>query len=101
MQQIALSGLQRGGFFEHAAFYGGTCLRIFHGMRRFSEDMDFTLTEKNLNVHLEDYFSDIIEAFKLTGREVEFQSWLRENASLTFRDAVEAYPTLIPRRMHE
>ena len=73
MQQIALSGLQRGGFFEHAAFYGGTCLRIFHGLRRFSEDMDFTLTEKNLNVHLEDYFPDIIEAFKLTGREVEIK----------------------------
>ncbi len=73
MQQIALSGLHRGGFFEHAAFYGGTCLRIFHGLRRFSEDMDFTLTEKNLNVHLEDYFPDIIEAFKLTGREVEIK----------------------------
>ena len=73
MQQIALSGLQRGGFFEHAAFYGGTCLRIFHGLRRFSEDMDFTLTEKNLNVHLEDFFPDIIEAFKLTGREVEIR----------------------------
>ena len=73
MQQIALSGLQRGGFFEHAAFYGGTCLRIFHGLRRFSEDMDFTLTEKNLNVHLKDYFPDIIEAFKLTGREVEIK----------------------------
>lgn len=70
MQQITLSGLQRSGFFEHAAFYGGTCLRIFHGLRRFSEDMDFTLTEKNLNVHLEDFFPDIIEAFKLTGREV-------------------------------
>lgn len=71
MQQIALSGLQRGAFFEHAAFYGGSCLRIFHGLRRFSEDMDFTLTEKNLNVHLEDFFPDIIEAFKLTGREIE------------------------------
>lgn len=73
MQQIALSGLQRGGFFEHAAFYGGTCLRIFHGLRRFSEDMDFTLTGKNLNVHLEDFFPDIVEAFKLTGREVEIK----------------------------
>ena len=73
MQQIALSGLQRGGFFEHAAFYGGTCLRIFHGLRRFSEDMAFTLTEKKLNVHLEEFFPDIIEAFKLTGREVEIK----------------------------
>ena len=70
MQQITLAGLWRGGFFEHAAFYGGTCLRLFHGVRRFSEDMDFTQTEKDSNIHLEDYFSHIIEAFKLTGREV-------------------------------
>ena len=44
MQQIVLAGLQKGGFFEHAAFYGGTCLRIFHNLPRFSEDMDFSLT---------------------------------------------------------
>ena len=40
-QQIILSGLYNGGFFNEAAFYGGTCLRIFHGLHRFSEDMDF------------------------------------------------------------
>jgi hypothetical protein len=44
VQEIALLGFWRGGFFEHAAFYGGTALRIFHGLRRFSEDLDFTLT---------------------------------------------------------
>jgi predicted nucleotidyltransferase component of viral defense system len=43
VQEIALLGLWRGGFFEHAACYGGTALRIFHGLRRFSEDLDFTL----------------------------------------------------------
>ena len=73
MQLITLSGLQRGGFFEHAAFYGGTCLRIFHGLHRFSEDIDFTLTKKNSDIHLEQYFPQIIEAFKLTGREVEIK----------------------------
>jgi hypothetical protein len=36
MQQIALAGLHRGGFFKKAAFYGGTCLRIFYGLKRFS-----------------------------------------------------------------
>lgn len=41
MQQIALAGLYRGGFFEKAAFYGGTALRIFYGLNRFSEDLDF------------------------------------------------------------
>lgn len=33
MQQVILGGLYRGGFFEKAAFYGGTCLRIFHGLK--------------------------------------------------------------------
>ena len=42
-QQVILAGLYSGGFFESAAFYGGTCLRIFHGLQRFSEDMDFSL----------------------------------------------------------
>jgi len=73
MQQITLAGLWRGGFFEHAAFYGGTCLRIFHRLQRFSEDMDFTQTELDSSVHLENYFPQIIEAFKLTGREVEIK----------------------------
>ena len=56
MQKIALAGLSRGGFFKHAAFYGGTCLRLFHQLPRYSEDMDFTLREKNSDVHLEDFF---------------------------------------------
>ncbi|MDO9680066.1 MAG: nucleotidyl transferase AbiEii/AbiGii toxin family protein, partial [Bacteroidales bacterium] len=42
MQEIALAGLYRGGFFDKAAFYGGTCLRIFHSLPRFSEDLDFS-----------------------------------------------------------
>jgi len=41
MQQIALAGLYKAGFFDRAAFYGGTCLRIFHGMQRFSKIWTF------------------------------------------------------------
>lgn len=70
MQQITLAGLFRGGFFEHAAFYGGTCLRIFYKMERFSEDLDFSLLKNDEEFKLEDYFSAIIDEFKLTGREV-------------------------------
>lgn len=70
MQRIALAGLHRGGFFQHAAFYGGTCLRLFHNLPRFSEDMDFSLTEKRSDIHIENYFSAIIEEFRLSGREV-------------------------------
>ena len=52
-QEIALLGLYQGGFFEKAAFYGGTALRILHGLPRFSEDLDFTLLEKNSDFNLE------------------------------------------------
>lgn len=69
-QKIALAGLRRGGFFEHAAFYGGTCLRLFHGLPRFSEDMDFSLTEKRSDIHLDNYFDAIREEFLLAGFDV-------------------------------
>ena len=70
MQRIALAGLNRGGFFQHAAFYGGTCLRLFHGLHRYSEDMDFSLTEKRSDIHIEDFFPAIIEEFHLAGHGV-------------------------------
>jgi len=69
-QKIALAGLHRGGFFNHAAFYGGTCLRLFHGLPRFSEDMDFSLTEKRSDIHLENYFDAIRDEFHLAGFDV-------------------------------
>ena len=47
LQEIALVGLWRGKFFEHAAFYGGTALRILYNLDRFSEDLDFTLLTPN------------------------------------------------------
>ena len=71
LQQVVLSGLYRGGFFNEAAFYGGTCLRIFHGLERFSEDMDFTLLRKVPSFSMEKYFSAIIDECRLLGREVE------------------------------
>ena len=73
MQQIALAGLARGGFFQKAAFYGGTCLRLLHDMRRFSEDMDFSLLEPDRNFRFEDYFPAVVEEFKLAGKDVEIK----------------------------
>lgn len=45
IQEIVICGLSRGEFFNEAAFYGGTALRIFYGLNRFSEDLDFALLE--------------------------------------------------------
>jgi len=70
-QQIVLAGLYHGGFFNHAAFYGGTCLRIFHGLQRFSEDMDFSLLKPDDNFDFKNFFQPIIDQFVIVGREVE------------------------------
>lgn len=71
LQQIVLAGLYRSGFFEHAAFYGGTCLRMMHGVERYSEDMDFSLLKKDEAFSFERYFPAIIDECRLMGRDVE------------------------------
>jgi predicted nucleotidyltransferase component of viral defense system len=81
MQQIALAGLFRAGFFSKAAFYGGTCLRIFHSLPRFSEDLDFSLLETNQTFSIEDYFDSIVDEFKALGREVEISKKEKKQAS--------------------
>lgn len=72
-QQVILAGLYNGGFFDVAAFYGGTCLRIFHGLQRFSEDMDFSLLASNDKFDFAKYFQPIIDEFAIVGREVEIK----------------------------
>lgn len=74
MQEIALAGLSRGHFFEKAAFYGGTCLRIFHGLNRFSEDLDFALLEKDLSFKLDVYFPTLEKEFQSYGIEINIES---------------------------
>ncbi len=72
-QQIILAGLHNGGFFDAAAFYGGTCLRVFHDLQRFSEDMGFSLLSPDEGFNFTRYFQPIIDTFALFGREVEIR----------------------------
>lgn len=78
-QEIALLGLYQGGFFEKAAFYGGTALRILHGLPRFSEDLDFTLLEKNDDFDIEQYFSSIIDEFEALGIKIDIAKKEKKN----------------------
>jgi predicted nucleotidyltransferase component of viral defense system len=73
MQEIALAGLYRAGFFNHAAFYGGTALRIFHGLDRFSEDLDFSLTEKDKTFKLEPFFQAVTTEFQALGMQISWK----------------------------
>jgi len=78
-QEIALLGLFQGGFFEKAAFYGGTALRILYGLPRFSEDLDFTLLEKNSDFNLEYYFSAITDEFEALGIKINIAQKIKKD----------------------
>jgi predicted nucleotidyltransferase component of viral defense system len=73
MQEIALAALSRTDFFDKAAFYGGTALRIFYGRDRFSEDLDFSLLAPNPYFSLTPYFSKIVEEFQSLGMNVSIR----------------------------
>lgn len=70
VQEVALLGLARAKFFEHAAFYGGTALRILYGLDRFSEDLDFSLLTPNKDFPLETYTQAIADEINSTGLQV-------------------------------
>jgi len=81
MQEIALAGLQRAGFFEKAAFYGGTALRIFYGLDRFSEDLDFSLLTVNPEFSLDKYLDAILTEFESLGMKVSVKEKEKNNQS--------------------
>ncbi|MCF8241819.1 MAG: nucleotidyl transferase AbiEii/AbiGii toxin family protein [Melioribacteraceae bacterium] len=72
LQSLALLGLWRSNFFEHAAFYGGTALRILYGLDRFSEDLDFSLLKPNADFTFEKYRDSILRELEAFGFKVEF-----------------------------
>lgn len=94
-QQVILAGLYQGGFFEDAAFYGGTCLRLFHGLPRFSEDMDFSLISPEENFDFTRFFQPIIEQFNYLGRKVDITKKEKGNfgkvESAFLKDNTEVY----------
>lgn len=74
MQEIALLGLWRSKFFEKAAFYGGTALRVLYGLDRFSEDLDFSLLKKGDVFDLADYSESLKRELASFGFAVEIES---------------------------
>ena len=82
MQEIVLCGLSRAGFFQKAAFYGGTALRIFYGLDRFSEDLDFSLVTPDPSFELSAYFPTLRKEAASSGLNVEIseKEKIRESA---------------------
>jgi len=71
IQELTLHTLSQTDFFTHAAFYGGTALRIFYGLDRFSEDMDFSLQTKNPDFTLKTYLPAIEKGLNSYGFEMQ------------------------------
>ena len=82
VQEIALLGLWRSKFFEHAAFYGGTSLRILYGLNRFSEDLDFTLLRVNPKFSLADYCSAVGTELSAYGFDVKVETKDKKNTTV-------------------
>ncbi|RFM28452.1 nucleotidyl transferase AbiEii/AbiGii toxin family protein [Deminuibacter soli] len=70
MQEVALAGLSRSEFYGKAAFYGGTALRIFYGLNRYSEDLDFSLLQQDDRFSFQPYLDAIVGEFNAQGMQV-------------------------------
>jgi predicted nucleotidyltransferase component of viral defense system len=81
LQDVALLGLWRSKFFEHAAFYGGTALRVLHGLDRYSEDLDFSLLKADESFSLKAYGDALLREISSFGFHVEFESCRKTQAS--------------------
>lgn len=73
IQEVALLGLWRSKFFEHAAFYGGTALRVLYGLDRYSEDLDFSLLTPNPDFRLGAYGNSLQREIRSFGFHVSFE----------------------------
>ena len=71
IQEVCLRALSHAGFFKYASFYGGTCLRIFHNLPRYSEDLDFSLDKADPDFDFSEYFEEINKHFDILGFSVD------------------------------
>lgn len=84
-QELALRSLSHSGFFKKAAFQGGTCLRVLHGLGRFSEDLDFALIEPDRKFELAPFLASMNEELTAFGYDVRIES--RASADRAVRNA--------------
>src|ERR1700730_9847663 len=82
IQEIALLGLWRAKFFEKAAFYGGTALRILHQLDRFSEDLDFSLLTSDPSFDLKDYEKAVQQELASLGFVATVEKKLKSKSSM-------------------
>ena len=81
VQELVLYGLSSAGFFNKAAFIGGTALRIFHGLKRYSEDLDFMLMQPG-DFNFNDYLPLVRQRLSVFGLNLEVKEKERKNSDI-------------------
>ena len=81
-QEVALLGLSRAGFFKYAAFQGGTALRIFYALQRFSEDLDFALLSPDSSFRLTSFLADLRREVEAYGYQLEAREISRDERAV-------------------
>ncbi|MFK5937287.1 MAG: nucleotidyl transferase AbiEii/AbiGii toxin family protein [Sulfurimonas sp.] len=82
LQEIVLYALSTTNFFNHALFYGGTALRILYGLPRFSEDLDFSLLQKDDTFNLSKYEKVVVDTLKSYGFEAAVETKVKEQSAV-------------------
>lgn len=100
VQSIILVGLSRSGFFTKASFYGGTALRIFYGLNRYSEDLDFTLNDVDPNFSIEPYINKIKEVALSYGLDLEIVTKIKTPIERAFAK-LNTYHTFISLKLND
>ena len=110
LQSIVLAALSRSGFFKSALFHGGTCLRLIHGLARFSEDLDFLLKEADPDFEWSPYLAAIQQDCAASGIVMEARdkstagtavrkAWLKTDSIGTVLEWIPPYPRMAGRKI--
>lgn len=81
-QEVVLAALGRKEYFKDALFQGGTCLRIFYGLNRFSEDLNFILKEADKDFQLQLHLQAVSKELKAYGYDVEVTDRFRADVAV-------------------
>ena len=85
IQEVILYALSQTDFFKRAFFQGGTCLRIVHGLDRFSEDLDFALRNSDSKFDIQTYLERVVETMHWYGCNMEISGKDRTDGNIKSR----------------
>ena len=93
LQVLVLKTIYHSKFGGALSFMGGTCLRICHDLKRYSEDLDFALDDRKSSYSFSSLISAVKKEFELLGYDLSMnvhEEKIVQKASLSFAGLAEA-----------